>query len=44
MKTTEADSNYQDLEKMSLQQLLGNMNREDNTVPAAVAKALPQLE
>jgi N-acetylmuramic acid 6-phosphate etherase len=44
MKTTEADSNYQDLEKMSLQDLLLNMNREDHSVPLAVAKALPQLE
>jgi len=44
MKTTEADSNYQDLEKMSLQDLLLNMNREDQSVPLAVAKALPQLE
>lgn len=44
MKTTEADSNYQDLEKMSLQDLLLNMNREDTTVPLAVAAALPQLE
>lgn len=44
MKTTEADSNYQDLEKMSLKDLLQNMNREDQTVPQAVAAALPQLE
>lgn len=44
MKTTEADSNYQDLEKMSLKDLLHYMNREDQTVPQAVAAALPQLE
>jgi N-acetylmuramic acid 6-phosphate etherase len=44
MKSTEADSNYHDLEKMSLRDLLANMNREDKTVPLAVEKALPQIE
>jgi N-acetylmuramic acid 6-phosphate etherase len=44
MKSTEAESAYQDLEKMSLHDLLLNMNREDKTVPLAVEKALPQIE
>jgi N-acetylmuramic acid 6-phosphate etherase len=44
MKTTEADSHYNDLEKMSLQELLQNMNREDKTVPLAVEAAIPQIE
>src|ERR1043166_9655192 len=29
---------------MSISELLGNMNREDKTVPAAVEKAIPQIE
>jgi N-acetylmuramic acid 6-phosphate etherase len=44
MKSTEAESAYHDLEKMSLHDLLLNMNREDKTVPLAVEKALPQIE
>lgn len=44
MKSTEADSYYQNLEHMSTRDLLLNMNREDQTVPTAVAKAIPQIE
>lgn len=44
MKTTEADSNYDDLEKMSVRDLLTNMNQEDQTVPLAIEKAIPQIE
>ena len=44
MKTTEAESYYTDLEKMSVGELLVNMNREDKTVPLAVEKAIPQIE
>ncbi len=44
MKTTEADSYYNNLEKMSVAELLGNMNKEDKTVPMAVEKAIPQIE
>jgi N-acetylmuramic acid 6-phosphate etherase len=43
-KTTEATSQYDHLEKMSVQQLLKNINAEDNTVPKAVEKAIPQIE
>lgn len=43
-KTTEQDSNYNDLEKMSISELLLNINKEDQTVPLAVEKALPQIE
>lgn len=43
-KTTEANSNYNDLEKMSLTQLLSSINQEDKTVPLAVEKALPQIQ
>ena len=43
-KTTEQSSKYEHLEKMSVQELLSNINEEDKTVPLAVEKALPQLE
>ncbi|GAA4953088.1 N-acetylmuramic acid 6-phosphate etherase [Algibacter agarivorans] len=43
-KTTEQDSNYNHLEKMSVSELLKNINNEDQTVPLAVEKALPQIE
>jgi len=43
-KTTEQSSNYEHLEKMSVSELLSNINQEDKTVPLAVEKALPQIE
>lgn len=43
-KTTEQDSNYNHLEKMSVKELLTNINNEDKTVPLAVEKALPEIE
>ena len=43
-KTTEQDSKYNHLEKMSVSSLLSNINKEDKTVPIAVAMALPQIE
>tara|TARA_R100001369_G_scaffold56685_1_gene83463 strand:- start:1321 stop:2133 length:813 start_codon:yes stop_codon:yes gene_type:complete len=42
-KTTEADSHYDHLEKMSVSELLHNINKEDKTVPLAVEKALPEI-
>ncbi|MFB9107611.1 N-acetylmuramic acid 6-phosphate etherase [Flavobacterium gyeonganense] len=43
-KTTEQSSKYEHLEKMSVHELLTNINKEDKTVPDAVEKALPQIE
>ncbi len=43
-KTTEQSSKYEHLEKMTVQELLFNINQEDKTVPFAVEKALPQIE
>jgi N-acetylmuramic acid 6-phosphate etherase len=43
-KVTERSSNYQDLDKMSVQEILTGINQEDHTVPAAVARAIPQIE
>lgn len=41
---TESESNHRHLEQMSFRQLLDAINREDQQVPHAVAKAIPQLE
>jgi N-acetylmuramic acid 6-phosphate etherase len=42
--TTEKDSNYNDLEKMSVREILENINKEDKNVTIAVEKAIPQIE
>lgn len=44
IKTTEQDSHYNHLEKMTVNELLQNINYEDKTVPLAVEKAIPQIE
>lgn len=44
IKTTEQDSKYNHLEKMSVSELLSNINNEDKSVAHAVEKALPQIE
>lgn len=41
---TESPSAYENLEKMSIRELLEGINQEDKTVPFAVAKAIPQIE
>lgn len=43
-KTTEASSNYNHLEKMNINELLTNINKEDKTVPIAVEKVIPSIE
>ena len=43
-KTTEQSSHYDSLEHSSVSELLKNINKEDQTVPLAVQKALPQIE
>lgn len=42
--TTEQPSNYDNLEKMDILELLTNINREDKSVPFAIEKAIPQIE
>ena len=44
IKTTELSSKYEHLEKMSVSDLLININNEDKTVAIAVEKVLPQIE
>jgi len=43
-KTTESDSNYDGLDKMSTVDLLKNINREDKTVALSVEDQIPQIE
>jgi len=42
--TTESPSEYNDLEQMSIRELLVNINREDHKVPTAILPAIPQIE
>lgn len=43
-KTTESNSKYNTLEKMSVKELLVNINTEDKTVPSAIEKVIPKIE
>ena len=43
-KTTEQDSHYNHLEKMSIKDVLNVINQEDHSVPTAVKTAIPQIE
>lgn len=43
-KITEQPSHYRHLEKMSVAEILANINKEDKTVPLAVEKVIPQIE
>lgn len=43
-KTTESDSKYNALEKMSVRELLTNINKEDKTVPYSIKKVIPKIE
>lgn len=42
-KVTESTSAYDNLEKMSVTELLTNINAEDKTVPIAIEKAIPYI-
>jgi len=44
MSTTESSSNFDNLENMSVRDILVNINKEDTTVPKAVRRAMPQME
>lgn len=43
-RITESNSNYDGLEKMSVNELLLNINREDKKVALAVQECIPQIE
>lgn len=42
--STEQSSRYNDLELMSTEELLRNMNREDKTVPELIEKEIPKIK
>jgi N-acetylmuramic acid 6-phosphate etherase len=44
LNITESASSYDNLEKMSVADLLTNINNEDKTVPVAVGRAIHQIE
>ena len=41
--TTESESKYRDLEKMSAEEILTNINKEDKIVSYAIEKVIPQI-
>jgi N-acetylmuramic acid 6-phosphate etherase len=43
-KVTESDSSYHDLEKMSVRELLTNINKEDQGVPLIIETIIPRIE
>jgi N-acetylmuramic acid 6-phosphate etherase len=44
VNTTETSSQYNDLEKMSVREVLTSINKEDRTIPLAVEKVIPVIE
>lgn len=44
IRVTEQESKYNDIDKMSVLEILQGINNEDKTVPHAVEKAIPQIE
>lgn len=43
-RITEQESGYRQLDQFSIMELLEAINREDQTVPAAISRSLPQIE
>src|SRR5437868_10163043 len=43
-RITESASNYRHLDKMSVEELLRTINKEDKVVPDAIEKVIPQIE
>lgn len=44
IRVTEQESNYKNIDQMSVRDILEGINKEDQTVPIAVEKAIPQIE
>lgn len=44
MNVTESSSNHDNLEEMSIKEILNHINQEDQTVAQAVQKVIPQVE
>ena len=43
-KTTEESSKYNHLEKMSISEIVTNINSEDKSIPLAIEKIIPEIE
>jgi N-acetylmuramic acid 6-phosphate etherase len=43
-KTTELSSKYNHLEKMSISEIVTNINSEDKSIPLAIEKVIPEIE
>jgi len=43
-KTTEESSKYNHLEKMSISEIVTNINSEDKSIPLAIEKVIPEIE
>ncbi|MEX2380537.1 MAG: N-acetylmuramic acid 6-phosphate etherase [Vicingaceae bacterium] len=41
--TTESESKYNNLEKMSVEEILVNINKEDKIIPYAIEKVIPEI-
>ena len=41
IRVTEQESNYNDIDQMSVLEILEGINKEDKTVPLAVEKSIP---
>jgi N-acetylmuramic acid 6-phosphate etherase len=44
IRVTEQESNYRDIDQMSVVEILKGINDEDKSVPLAVEKAIPQID
>jgi N-acetylmuramic acid 6-phosphate etherase len=44
VRVTEQESRYNNIDQMSVMEILQGINKEDQTVPLAVEKAMPQIE
>lgn len=44
IRITEQESKYQNIDQMSILEILKGINKEDQSVPLAVEKAIPQIE
>ena len=44
IKITETDSLYDNLETMSLNQILENINKEDTKVPSLIKQVIPEID
>lgn len=44
IRVTEQESNYRDIDQMSVREILESINNEDKSVPLAVEAAIPQIE